>query len=337
MATLADRNNNPGNIRGNTGEKGFHGYGTALDGQAALYNDLTAKMTGGSKHAITEGPNKGQKLGPDSTIFDLISVWAPRADHNDPASYAADVANQLGISPDTKIGTLMPHIDQLARAMANHEGYKGAWAGDGSTAIKDFNPAPFSSGEVKQDDGLNIPGLTVDKPEDQPKGPGITTPFTSGGIVSDAPKFKGVMGTGPVARGVQEAGYNLKENAVGVGKELIGSAAAAGGFMDKILGKVTGVKANNQKFTDESKINKPTNQAQSAGYIGSIIGQALAGGKAANKTGILSKIPGVSKVTSIAKSPGLIPKALAVLGAEHLISKVSPTAGKVFKYLNPFD
>lgn len=121
--------NNPGAIRSSTGS--FQSNATPLEGQIKLYNDLTIKMTGKSKNKI---PGTNKLLTGDSTLYEFTQVYAPKGDgKNNPAAYAADLANQLGVSPDTKIGTLLPRIDDFAKAVANHEGYKGVWAGSHDT------------------------------------------------------------------------------------------------------------------------------------------------------------------------------------------------------------
>lgn len=102
--------NNPGDIKQN-GQ--IATFSSPVQGQAALYNDLTSKMTGTS----TTGIN-GQ-----SSLYDFAKVYAPSSDSNNPAQYAASLANQLKVNPDTPIGTLMPRIDDFAKAVATNEGY----------------------------------------------------------------------------------------------------------------------------------------------------------------------------------------------------------------------
>lgn len=132
MTNLPTANNNPGNLRGTDGQ--FIKFGAPIEGQAALYNDLTAKMTGKSKTGLS----------PKSTLFDFASKYAPKEDGNDPASYAANIANELKISPDDSIGSLVPRIDEFAHAIAKHEGYKGVWSG-GTSGASNFNPKPYSN------------------------------------------------------------------------------------------------------------------------------------------------------------------------------------------------
>lgn len=115
QGTLAQRNNNPGNLRFNNqkgatkGDRGFAKFNSYEEGYQALLNDLKAKQTGKSRTGLKSS----------STLQDLINVYAPKADNNDPTSYANTVAKQLGITPGTPIGDL--NTDQLAKAMAQVE------------------------------------------------------------------------------------------------------------------------------------------------------------------------------------------------------------------------
>ncbi|EHE9033016.1 lytic transglycosylase catalytic, partial [Salmonella enterica] len=77
--TLADRNNNPGNIRP-VGGNGFRFFGSALQGWEAMKNQLMRYFT---------GKTTGRAL---QTIQDIVSTWAPAGDNNDPKKYAQDVA-----------------------------------------------------------------------------------------------------------------------------------------------------------------------------------------------------------------------------------------------------
>jgi uncharacterized membrane protein len=56
-------------------------------------------------------------------LADFASHYAPSSDGNNPAQYAADLANQIGVSPDTKINQLQSKIGQFADAIAKNEGY----------------------------------------------------------------------------------------------------------------------------------------------------------------------------------------------------------------------
>lgn len=95
MATLAQRNVNPGNIRdSSTGN--FKQFSDAGEGYAALLNDLEAKKRG----------NTSTGLGPNSTLVEFAEKYAPESDGNNPGQYAANLANFMGVRPDSKIGEL---------------------------------------------------------------------------------------------------------------------------------------------------------------------------------------------------------------------------------------
>ncbi|EPI3542101.1 hypothetical protein ACS57C_001709 [Klebsiella pneumoniae] len=109
--TLADRNNNPGNIRP-VGGGGFRTFGSALEGWGAMKNQLMRYFT---------GKTTGRRL---QTIMDIVSTWAPAADNNDPAKYARDVAGWMGVSPTAALNLSDPNtMAMLMQSMARKEGY----------------------------------------------------------------------------------------------------------------------------------------------------------------------------------------------------------------------
>jgi len=133
--TRADRNNNPGNLRagGKTDDGGFTIFNTPEEGFQAMIKDLTAKMTGNSSAAVS-------KLGRNAqTLREMISVYAPSEDNNDPNNYSNVVARKLGVSPDEPLSNLINRIPELAKAMAEHEGFKGAIK-IGATATSNLPP-----------------------------------------------------------------------------------------------------------------------------------------------------------------------------------------------------
>ncbi|WEJ90231.1 MAG: lytic transglycosylase catalytic [Klebsiella huaxiensis] len=109
--TVADRNNNPGNIRP-VGGGGFRAFGSALEGWEAMKNQLMRYFT---------GKTTGKRL---QTIMDIVSTWAPAADNNDPAKYARDVAGWMGVSPTAALNLSDPNtMGALMQSMARKEGY----------------------------------------------------------------------------------------------------------------------------------------------------------------------------------------------------------------------
>ncbi|EEP9553008.1 lytic transglycosylase catalytic [Salmonella enterica] len=109
--TLADRNNNPGNIRP-VGGNGFRFFESALQGWEAMKNQLMRYFT---------GKTTGRAL---QTIQDIVSTWAPASDNNDPKKYAQDVAKWMGVSPNTVLNLANPEtMAALMQSMARKEGY----------------------------------------------------------------------------------------------------------------------------------------------------------------------------------------------------------------------
>lgn len=109
--TLADRNNNPGNIRP-VGGGGFRMFESALHGWTAMKNQLMRYFT---------GKTTGRAL---QTVRDIVSTWAPAGDNNDPDLYAKQVAGWMGVTPDAVLNLTNPNtMATLMQSMARKEGY----------------------------------------------------------------------------------------------------------------------------------------------------------------------------------------------------------------------
>jgi hypothetical protein len=114
MATLADRNFNPGNLR-DPATGNFRSFKSEQEGYAALMNDLQGKITG----------NIRTGLKPESTLHEFSKVYAPKSE-NDSNQYTVNLANALGVRPDTKLSELQNRVGEFAQAIARFEGYTGA-------------------------------------------------------------------------------------------------------------------------------------------------------------------------------------------------------------------
>jgi hypothetical protein len=137
--TPADRNNNPGNLKDiNTGK--FRVFNTPQEGFGALMNDLEAKKTGNS----TTGLNG------ESNLAEFSAKYAPKADNNDPAQYTSNLANHMGVRPDTKLKDL--DTSAWAEAIAKAEGY---------SAAKNYQPRPPK--QVQQ----QPQPTTIEQPQEQ--------------------------------------------------------------------------------------------------------------------------------------------------------------------------
>lgn len=181
MVNIPTDNNNPGDIKDVSGH--FKTMTNPAQGQAALYNDLTSKMTGHSSHGLT----------PDSSLVDFAKVYDGSPNEKDNLQYAATLANKMGISPDTKIGTLLPHIDQFARAVADAEGYKGEWKGSFDTKIPQAGigqlPSAATAGQATPQNAPgvgNLPGAATS--------PGANTNPGYTGTVPNQPQGHGAAG-----------------------------------------------------------------------------------------------------------------------------------------------
>jgi len=96
--TIAQRNNNPGNLRSwgsNPVVNGYAVFPTPEAGWQALYQQIGKNIDRG----LTLQEFFGGKPG-------IYSGYAPSADANDPRGYAQYVAGQTGISPTIPLNTI---------------------------------------------------------------------------------------------------------------------------------------------------------------------------------------------------------------------------------------
>jgi len=105
---LASRNNNPGNIRVEGSDTEFVKFGSMQEGWDALLRQIDLYKTGKSKN--TEGTE---------TLMELMAIYAPKKDNNDPVSYANNLAKRLGINTDTLIKDI--NTNKLALAISEVE------------------------------------------------------------------------------------------------------------------------------------------------------------------------------------------------------------------------
>ena len=141
--TLADRNNNPGNIRP-VGGNGFRTFGSALEGWEAMKNQLMRYFT---------GKTTGKKL---QTIADIVSTWAPAGDNNDPQKYAQDVATWMGVSPNAALNLTDPKtMTSLMQSMSRKEGYTN-WNSPMAYQAASGSRAPV----LQQETNIHINGVS---------------------------------------------------------------------------------------------------------------------------------------------------------------------------------
>jgi hypothetical protein len=95
--SLAQRNNNPGNLRSGPGQTGVDANGYAVfpdaaTGFAALDNQISLN--------ISRGLTLNQFFAGEPGVY---AGYAPSADANNPAQYASTVAGWLGVDPNTPL------------------------------------------------------------------------------------------------------------------------------------------------------------------------------------------------------------------------------------------
>lgn len=141
--TLADRNNNPGNLRP-VGGTGFTSHESPLAGWMAMARQIRLYFTGKSAAAGF------QKL---QTIWDIIHKYAPAGDNNDPEAYSNFVANMMGVGAKDKLNLSDPQqFSNLLQAMSRKEGY-GQW--NSPLASLAANQA---AAQISQETNINIYG-----------------------------------------------------------------------------------------------------------------------------------------------------------------------------------
>lgn len=100
--TVSWRNNNPGNLRSSalasSADEGYATFASYEMGMYALLLDLAMKCRGKTSTSLT----------PLSTLLELVRVYAPADDDNQPDRYAVFIAEMVdGVRIDTPIWRLL--------------------------------------------------------------------------------------------------------------------------------------------------------------------------------------------------------------------------------------
>lgn len=144
-STLADRNNNPGNLRP-VGGSGFASHNSPLEGWMAMARQIRLYFTGKSAAAGF------QKL---QSIWDIVHKYAPAGDNNDPEAYSNFVANMMGVGAKDKLNLSDPQqFSSLLQAMSRKEGY-GQWNSPLATVA-----ATQAAAQISQETNINIYGAS---------------------------------------------------------------------------------------------------------------------------------------------------------------------------------
>lgn len=219
---IPTRQNNPGDLK--VGGS-IATYKDPQEGYAALLNDLYAKQTGKTSTGLK----------PTSTLSDFSTKYAPASDGNDPAQYTANLANQMGVAPDTQLKDL--DLGKWADAVAKNEGYVSGGHGTPASAptanLASATVAPPSGGYSPP----AAPGQTAPA---QPAGStGYAPPVPPPPPPTQAPASAGTPGADPSGgffSGLQEDLSGTNPN--NIGTQLENTAKSAGNFLFPAVGDI---------------------------------------------------------------------------------------------------
>lgn len=133
MSSLADRNNNPGNIRDGSFAQSLPGYVGSNKGFAVF--DSVNSGFNALNTLLQNYWNKGLR-----SVDSIISRWAPPSE-NDTNSYVNQVSKWLNVSPNSTLS--FGNLPTLAQSIAKFEGFSGVG-----------NPTPVGDGSNKTDTGI---------------------------------------------------------------------------------------------------------------------------------------------------------------------------------------
>lgn len=270
MDTPAVRNQNPGNLK-DPATGTFRSFSDPIEGKAALYNNLTSKMTGSSTTGIHGG----------SSLIEFAKNYAPASDKNDPIQYAANLANKLGVSPDTQIGTLKSRIDDFASAVASNE--------DPSVTYKATSPVQTQPGAPQQ----QMAGYDTSV-EGIPEAPAPST-TEQPGMIENFIKKSALPAIGGFFKGAA--------------KQVAGDLQGIGNLVAKPLGKAYGIPESQIGIPEEKLKAKGT--AEKVGKVAGFIGEILVPfgmGTKATKAALAAReglgYPGVKTLLQEILNPG---------------------------------
>lgn len=132
--SLADTNNNPGNIRDGTFAQSLPGYVGSNKGFAVF--DSVNSGFNALNNLLQNYWNKGLR-----SVNDIINRWAP-PNENNTGNYVNTVSNWLGVNPNDTLS--FGNLPSLGQAIAKFEGFSGVG-----------NPKPVG-------DGTDKPSLLTD-------------------------------------------------------------------------------------------------------------------------------------------------------------------------------
>lgn len=289
ILNLPTQNNNPGDLRyagqqgATEGKSNFASFSNPQQGYAALLNDVQAKI---NNH-------------PDWNLVDFSKVYAPSSDNNNTAQYAANLANQLKVSPTTNIGSLQSRIGEFAGAIAQNEGYQGsAPQGNAGNGLGAFTPQPIA------------PYKTTETPYSAPAN--AATANQGGGFLSD-------LGQGNVGGALGDV-FNFAFPVVSdIAKDISKGSVTGSGTLLKQLGDLGMTAA--WLIPGLGELSVPARIGIRAG-LGYLAGTAanLGAGESAGQ----AITPNLSNLAGAATA-GLLPEAIKGIGAaREALAGISP-------------
>ena len=109
------RNNNPGNIK--KGSRTWDGAIRGVDDTFVTFDNPTYGFK-----AMGDLLQVYQRKHGLNTVQGIINRWSPASDHNSPGIYAAKVAKQMGITPNTPLNLNDPNtLASLMTYMSQYE------------------------------------------------------------------------------------------------------------------------------------------------------------------------------------------------------------------------
>lgn len=323
--------NNPGDLRfaGQSGAQpsstGFAQFSSPQQGYAALLNQIQTDI---NNH-------------PDWTLEDFATNYAPPSQNNT-GQYTANLANKIGVAPNTKIGTLQSKIGDFADAIAGNEGFQANTPGSSGGNIP-VTPLGGSA-QPQPQGGIPITPLNTSNVAQQ------SQPTTQQQFNQSLPLGTKILQGQPV--GAQQGVDTGIGIAKGIGSTLLG---ASGDTTNPVIkGMLANAPALQSGVNTLQQAVAPSNPTQAAAsgqtqFTAQLIpgGEAdeAAGASSAIKGALSTALKGDTDPVVDAVMPRLTPKVAAEAPTETkgLLGKISVTASKYQKavadavrpYFNP--
>lgn len=162
--TRSYRNNNSGNLRATSYTLSLGENNGKDDANFVVYKTYEIGFNALKQFLVDACTDKLRAYKSTMTLLDFYKVYAPSADNNNPLNYASDVAKQLGIGIDTKIGSLYAPdvIQRPSFVIYNQLDYKGKKFGSKkATDIADYGCKLCAVATILQKDPVEVDKILV--------------------------------------------------------------------------------------------------------------------------------------------------------------------------------